>query len=148
MPDITAYSKAFRDMEGLIGACNENGNLIPGHEPLKAELQAALEEARTLKVQQESLAGNRLAATDRFLDKVDEGRVKRQKLRAFIISVLGPQSVHLKLFGIAPQPVPNPNSRRRRKKKSETPETPTPETPTQTPAGPQTSEGQAAKAEA
>lgn len=136
MPHITAFSKTFRDWEGLIGNLDENGALVPGHEALKAELAAALAEAKVLKVQQESLAGNRVAATDQFLDKVEEGRRKVQRLRSFIVSVLGPESPYLKMFGIAPKPVPNPNNRRNRKRKSKK------ETPTQPPAGPPASEAQ------
>ncbi len=117
MPDITAFSKSFRDWDGLIGALDENGSLVPGHEALKAELVAALVEAKQLKIQQESLAGNRLAATDQFLDKLDEGRLKARKLRSFIVSVLGPRSPYLSLFGIEPKKAPNPNNRRKKTRK-------------------------------
>ena len=132
MPDITAFADPFRDWDGLIGALNANGALVPGHEALKAELAATLEQAKVLKVQQESLKGNAVAATDRFLDAVDEGRGLARKLRGFIVSVLGTQHPALKLFGIAAKPVPNPNNRpsRRRSKKASPPAKPqAPETP-------------------
>jgi|SRR6185295_8981300 len=132
MPDITAWADAFRDWDALIGQLNENGALVPGHEAQKADLLATFEQARLLRVQQESLKGNAIAATDHFLDAVDEGRDKARKLRSFIVSVLGPQNPQLKLFGIRPKPLPNPNNRpgRRRRRKKQTPvNPPAPETP-------------------
>jgi hypothetical protein len=141
MPDITEWADTFRDWDGLIGALNENGALIPGHEAQKADLTATYEQARLLRVQQESLKGNAIAATDRFLDAVDEGKDKARKLRSFIVSVLGPRNPKLKLFGIPPKAVPNPNnrpSRRRRTKKPAAPpqapgNPPAPQTPTDDP---------------
>ncbi len=126
MPKKDAYGKEFRDLEALVGACNENGSLVPGHEPLKAELAAAVEKTRTLKLQQESLDGNRLAVTDRFLDALEEAQGQQRKLRGFIISVLGADSPLLPLFGIAPKKVPNPNNRRRTKRKAKPAPAPTP----------------------
>ena len=133
-----AYGKDFRDLEGFIGACNENGSLVPGHEPLKADLANSLEKTRTLKIQQESLQGNSRAATDRFRDSLEESNEKASRLRSFIISVLGPTNPLLSLFGIPPKKVPNPNNRRRTKQKAkpQTPApTPVPEEPTTKPPG-------------
>jgi hypothetical protein len=132
MPKIDAYGKDFRDLDGLLGSCDENGSLVPGHEPLKAELAAAIEKTRALKLQQESLEGKRLAATDRFLDALKEAKEQQRKLRGFIISILGTESPLLVLFGIFPKTVPNPNNRRRPKRKAK-PETPA---PTPVPEGP------------
>src|SRR5262245_22228028 len=109
MPNITAFSKVFRDLDALIGACDENPGLIPGHESLKGDLQASLAQARGAKNQQESLAGNRLAATADFLQKADAAQEGARKLRSFIVSVLGPRSPYLPLFGIAPKPTRNIN---------------------------------------
>ena len=148
MPNISAYADAFREWDKLIGALNENGALIPGHEAQKAGLAATLEEAKQLKIQQESFAGNRLAATDRFLNKVDEGRQKFSQLRSFIVSVLGPRSPLLPQFGISskPETIVNP---RLRKAKAKTPSKPTgtPTAPPSQPTGaPPAPDGQTAKA--
>ena len=139
MPDISAYADAFREWEKLIGILDENGALVPGHEAQKAGLAATLEEARQLKIQQESLAGNRLAATDRFLNKVDEGRQKFSQLRSFIVSVLGPRSPQLPLFGIRPKPekIVNPNLLKRKARA---------ETSTKPPTNPPAPASQTAKA--
>lgn len=123
MPDITAFSKVFRDLEALVGACNENGGLIPGHESLKAELVVTLTQAKDAKIQQESLEGNRLAATADLLEKVDDARGGARRLRSFIVSVLGTRSPYLPLFGISPKPTRNLN-RRRRRAQPEQPENP------------------------
>jgi hypothetical protein len=148
MPDISAYADAFREWDKLIGALNANGSLVPGHEGLKGELLATLEQAKQLKIEQESLTGNRLAATDRFLNKVDEGRLKFSQLRSFVVSVLGPRSPLLSLFGVPakPEKIVNP---RLRKTRAKTPSQPTGTKPA--PAGPPTGappapEGQPTKA--
>src|SRR6185295_1855513 len=132
MPRVTTWADAFRAWDALIGQLNENGALVPGHEAGKADLLATLERAKQLRLLQESLKGNAIAATDRFLDAVDQGNEQASRIRSFIISVLGPQSPQLPLFGIRPKPVPNPNnrpSRRRQAKKAAAP----PQQPTGTP---------------
>jgi hypothetical protein len=128
MPEITAYADTFRDWEGLIGNVVENAALVPGAEPLKAALETALAQAKALKIQQESLEGNRQAVTESFLHQVDSGREQARKLRSFIISVLGPRSPYLPLFGIPPKPLRKIRPNRSRKTK--------PQGPTQPPANP------------
>ena len=136
MPEITSYSKVFRNLDALVGACDENGGLIPGHETLKEELEEVLGQAREAKLRQESFTGNRLAATADVREKIDVAKETARKLQGFIVSVLGPRSPHLPLFGIAPKPTPN-LGRRRRKAKPEQPETPpAPEVETTQPAAP------------
>lgn len=120
MAEITAYADTFRDWEGLIGTIAENAALVPGTEPFVAVLQATLTKAKELKVQQESLAGNRLALTEGFLRQVDAGKDQARKLRSFIVSVLGPRSPYLSLFGIPPKPERKIVVRRRRKAKQPT----------------------------
>jgi hypothetical protein len=117
MAEITAYADTFRDWEGLIGTIAENAALVPGNEPFVAVLQATLTKAKEIKVQQESLAGNRLAMTESFLRQVDAGKDQARKLRSFIVSVLGPRSPYLSLFGIPPKPERKIVVRRRRKAK-------------------------------
>jgi hypothetical protein len=124
MPEITAFAKVFRDLDALVGACNENAELIPGHDSLKAELEASIALAKDAKIQQESLEGNRLATTADFLEKADAAKNDARRLRSFIVSILGPRSPYLPLFGIAQKPTRNLN--RRRKSPPETP--PAPET--------------------
>ncbi|HEV8578744.1 MAG TPA: hypothetical protein VGX68_06630 [Thermoanaerobaculia bacterium] len=137
MPEITAFSKFFRDVDALIGACNENGGLLPGHESLMAEVEARFTQAKEAKVTQESLEGNRLAATADVLEKVDAAKEAARKLRSFIVSVLGPRSPYLPLFGIAPKPTRNLNRSRRRKPQPEEPENPpAPEVEAAEPAAP------------
>ena len=115
MAEITAYADTFRDWEGLIGSIAENAALVPGTEPFVAALQATLAKTKELKVQQESLEGNRLALTESFLRQVDAGKEQTRKLRSFIVSILGPRSPYLPLFGIRPKPERLIVVRRRRK---------------------------------
>jgi hypothetical protein len=102
MPEITAYGKIFRDWEGLIGSCNQHASLIAGVEPLRAGLEAILAQARDTKVQQESLAGSRQAATQGLRDMVADGREVARKIRFFVRVQLGSRSELLTAFGVRP----------------------------------------------
>ena len=102
MPDITAYAALFRDWEGLSGACAQNATLLPKSEALRPELDTLLTQARDLKIQQENLAGNRQAMTQRLVQLVANGREVARKLRNQIKVELGSKSEHLVQFGVAP----------------------------------------------
>lgn len=102
MPKITAFAKIFRDWEGLIGACIRNAAILLGVDALLALLQGNLEEARQLKIEQEDLEGRRKAVTQRLGVVVEEGRDNARKLRAMVLSQLGPKSEQLTQFGLTP----------------------------------------------
>jgi len=102
MPDITAYADLFRDWEGVSGACSQNATLLPKSEALRPELDAILAQAKDLKIQQENLAGNRQAMTQRLVALVNTGREIARKLRNQIKVELGSKSEHLVQFGVAP----------------------------------------------
>jgi len=102
MPPITADAKLFRDWESTVGASDKNPDLLPGVDPLKADVQASLTQARELKIQQEDLQGKRKAITQQLSTIKKEGRNKVRKLRAFVVSQLGPDSKHLTQWGIKP----------------------------------------------
>ena len=102
MPDITAYADLFRDWEGLSGACAQNATLLPKSEALRPDLDTILAQARDLKIQQENLAGNRQAMTQRLVQLVANGREVARKLRNQIKVELGSKSEHLVQFGVAP----------------------------------------------
>jgi hypothetical protein len=102
MPPITADAKLFRDWESTVGASDKNPDLLPGVDPLKSDVQATLAKARDLKIQQEDLEGKRKAVTQQLTAVKQEGRNKVRKLRAFVVSQLGPDSKHLTQWGITP----------------------------------------------
>jgi len=102
MPDITAYADLFRDWEGVSGACAQNAPLLPKSEALRPELDAILTQAKDLKIQQENLAGNRQAMTQRLVELVKTGREIARRLRNQIKVELGDKSEHLVQFGVAP----------------------------------------------
>jgi len=102
MPPITADAKLFRDWESTVGATDKNPDLLPGVDPLKAEVQASLAQARDLKIQQEDLEGKRKAITQQLTAVKKEGSNKVRKLRAFVVSQLGPDSKHLTQWGVKP----------------------------------------------
>ena len=136
MPEITAYSKVFRDLDALVGACEENGGLIPGHETLKDELEEVLSQAKEAKLRQESLESNRLGTTADLREKADIAKESARRLRSFIVSVLGPRSPYLPMFGIAPKPTPNLNRRRRKPQPQQPENPPAPEIETNQPTSP------------
>jgi hypothetical protein len=132
MPEITAQGKVFRDWEGLLGACAQNASLLPGTDALKTELETLLAQARELKIQQENLAGNKNATTQRLAKTIDDGREVARKLRAQVVVNLGTDSKHLSQFGVAP--------RQKKPRKTKTP-APPPPTVTPEPPKPPTSSG-------
>jgi hypothetical protein len=101
MPKITAYAPIFRDWEALLGAVLSNASLLPGTDPLKAELESVLAKTREMKVQQEDFLGKRRATTQSLQQLVDEGQEVARKLRAQVVSSLGSRTELLKQFGIA-----------------------------------------------
>lgn len=117
MPEITAYADIFRDWEGLLWACIQKANLIPGLEPMRSDLETVLALARDLKIRQEDLAGSRQATTQLLLQTVDEGRELARKIRSFVKARLGSRSEHLVQFGLIPN---RPKSRNKAKQPTPT----------------------------
>lgn len=102
MSKITAYADLFRDWEGISGACIQNANLLPKSEAIRPDLDAILAQVKDLKIQQENLAGNRQATTQRLVELIATGRELARKLRNQIKVELGDKSEHLVQFGVAP----------------------------------------------
>jgi hypothetical protein len=120
MPAITTHGDVFRDLDGLVGACERNAELLPGVEPLKDEVVTVSTELRTLKIEQEDLEGARKAVTQRLNQRIEDAKEAARKLRAFIVMRLGTKDEHLTQFGI----IPNRRRPRRAKPPAETPPAP------------------------
>jgi hypothetical protein len=135
MPKITAQADVFRDWEAVLGACAQNATLLPGADALKAELDTLLAQARDLKVQQETLEGQRQGITQKLKKVIEDGRESARKLRAFAVIKLGTDNAALSQFGVA--------VRARRGRKSKSPGTPPPTVgAAEPPAHPQTGSNQ------
>jgi hypothetical protein len=119
MPKITAQADVFRDWEAVLGACVQNAGLLPGVDPLKAELESLLAQARDLKVQQETLEGQRQGLTQRLMKVIEDGRESARKVRAYAVIKLGTDNKALSQFGVAVRV-------RRGGRKSKNPVTPPP----------------------
>jgi hypothetical protein len=100
MPKLTAHADVFRDWEAVLGACAQNAALLPGVDPFKAELESLLTQARELKVQQETLEGQRQAVTQKLNKMIEDGRESARKARAFAITRLGTDNKALSQFGV------------------------------------------------
>jgi hypothetical protein len=114
MPRLTAHGKIFRDWEALLGACEKNANLLTGMEPLRTELETFLTQVRDLKLQQESLTGNKKAATQSLGELLEQGVEVSRRLRAFVVSRIGTKTELGTMFGLVP-------TGRKGRKKSKTP---------------------------
>jgi hypothetical protein len=130
MPQITAQAKVFRDWEAVLGACAQNASLLPGVDPLKAELEGFLTQARELKIQQETLEGQRQGTTQKIKKMIEDGRESARKLRAFALIRLGSDNKALSQFGVKARV-------KRSSRKSKAPGTPPP-VPPPTPPPPST----------
>jgi len=118
MPQITAHARIFRDWDGLLGACAKNASQLPGLEELKTELEGLLAQVRDLKIQQETLEGQRRGVTQKLEKGIDDGREVVRKLRAFAVVRLGSDNKALSQFGV--------KARVRRGPRKKTPCTPPP----------------------
>jgi hypothetical protein len=123
MPKIKARAGVFRDWEAVLGACTQNAGLLPGVDAPQGELAAMLTQARDLKIQQETLEGQRQAVTQQLDKVVDGGKEWARRLRAFAILHLGSDNKALTQFGVVPR-------QRRGPRKAKPPDTPTPGTAT------------------
>jgi hypothetical protein len=119
MPKITAQADIFRDWEAVLGACAQNAALLPGVDTLKADLDALLVQARDLKIQQETMEGQRRGLTQKLTKAIEDGRESVRKLRAFALIKLGSDNKALSQFGVAVRV-------RRGSRKAKTPGTPPP----------------------
>jgi hypothetical protein len=122
MPQITAQAKVFRDWEAVLGACAQNAGLLPGVDPLKAELEGFLSQARELKIQQETLEGQRQGVTQKIKKMIEDGRESVRKIRAFAVIRLGSDNKALSQFGVKARVKRGP-------RKAKAPGTPPPSTP-------------------
>jgi len=121
MPIKNARADVFRDWEAVLGAATQNAPLVPGVDPFKSELEGFLAQARDLKVQQETLEGQRVGITQKLDKVIENGRESARKVRGYARIHLGSDNKALTQFGVAPRV-------RRGPKKAKPPETP-PETP-------------------
>jgi hypothetical protein len=124
MPQVNAYADVFRDWEAVLGACAQNASLLPGVDPFKAELEGFLTLAKDLKIQQETLEGQRRGTTQKLKKAIEDGHESLRKLKAFVVIRLGSDNQALSQFGVAARA-------RRGPRKAKTPP-PTPDTPTPT----------------
>lgn len=120
MPMQTAHADIFRDWDSVLGACTQNASLIPGVDPFKAELEGFLTQVKDLKIQQETLQGQRLGVTQKLNKAIQDGRESARKVRAFVVVHLGTDNRSLEQFGV--------KARGSRKKKASSTPPPTVET--------------------
>ncbi len=127
MPIKNAQADVFRDWDAVLGAATQNAALLPGVDPYKAELEGFLAQAKDLKIQQETLEGQRMGTTQKLEKVISDGRESARKVRGYARIHLGSDNMALKQFGVAP--------RVRRGAKKKAPETPPPSTTPSTGGG-------------
>jgi hypothetical protein len=116
MPIKNAQADVFRDWDAVLGAVTQNAPLVPGIDPYKAELEGFLAQARDLKIQQETLEGQKMGITQKLEKVIQDGRESARKVRGYARIHLGSDNKALKQFGVAPRV-----RRGSKKKASETP---------------------------
>lgn len=123
MPIKNAQADVFRDWDAVLGAAIQNAALLPGVDPFKTELEGILAQARDLKIQQETLEGQRRGITQKLKKVIRDGRESVRKIQAFATIHLGSDNMALSQFGVAVR------VGRSFRKKSSPPPTPSPGTP-------------------
>src|SRR5947208_220458 len=101
MPQVKSHADVFRDWDAVLGAATQNAALLPGVDPFKAELEATLAQARDLKIQQETMEGQRRGATQKLKKVIRDGRESVRKIKAFATIHLGSDNMALSQFGVA-----------------------------------------------
>jgi hypothetical protein len=119
MPIKNARADVFRDWDTVLGAATQNAASVPGIDPFKSELEGFLAQAKDLKIQQETLEGQRMGITQKLEKVIEDGRESARKVRGYARIHLGSDNKALKQFGVAPRV-------RRGSKKAKPPETPPP----------------------
>src|SRR5215208_1174243 len=102
MPSLTSHSKLLRDWEALLAAVEVNAGSLPFIEPLRAELERHLAEAKLLKTRQQSARAERQRLTQMVEEVFADGREVMMHLRQGILAQLGLRNERLVEFGIAP----------------------------------------------
>lgn len=103
MASITSFPILTRDWEGLLAATLANAEALVNIEPLRAPVEQALTDARTLKDRQEALTAQRQRATQELNQVLDRGREAARRLRAGIKSQLGTDNELLVHFNLPPR---------------------------------------------
>ena len=103
MPSPTSQADIFNDWESVLGAVTQNAALLPGVDPYKAELDGLLSQVKDLKVQQETLEGQRLGVTQKLKKVIADGKESVRKVRSYARIHLGSDNMSLKQFGVAPR---------------------------------------------
>ena len=100
MPLNKSQADVFRDWDAILGAATQNAPLLPGVDPYKAELESLLAQARDLKIQQETMEGQRQGVTQKLKKVIRDGRESVRKLKAFATIHLGSDNMALSQFGV------------------------------------------------
>jgi hypothetical protein len=101
MPQVKSHADVFRDWDAVLGAATQNAALLPGVDPYKAELEGFLAQARDLKIQQETMEGQRRGITQKLRKAIRDGRESVRKVQAFATIHLGSDNMALSQFGVA-----------------------------------------------
>lgn len=126
MPMNNRRADVFRDWDSVLGAATQNAALLPGVDPYKTELEGFLAQARDLKIQQETMEGQRQGLTQKLNKVIQDGRESARKVKAFAAIHLGSDNMALSQFGVA---VRVGRSFRKAKASGTPPPTQTPGTP-------------------
>lgn len=127
MAGINSFPDLTRDWEGLLAASLEHAEILVNIEPLRAPVEQALTDVKTLKDRQDSLQAQRQRTTQELKALMDRGKEAARRLRAAIKAQLGTDNELLVRFGLPPR------RKRVRKAKTAKPATPA-STPTTDPA--------------
>ena len=103
MPSPTSQADIFQAWESVLGAVTQNAALLPGVDPYKAELDGLLSQVKDLKVQQETLEGQRLGVTQKLNKLIEDGKESVRKVRSYARIHLGSDNMSLKQFGVPPR---------------------------------------------
>jgi hypothetical protein len=103
MGSINTHILLFRDWEGLLSASKDKASILIAAEPLRASLEGALTEIKTLKDRQDSLVGDKQRTTQELQAAIVRGKEVARRLRALVKGSVGTDNEVLVQFNVAPR---------------------------------------------
>lgn len=102
MPNHSSFADLVRDLDSLLGAFEDNVEILAPAEPQRAALEISLDRLKEVKARQDSCAAKRQEATQELKNLMLQAREDARRLRGMVKGLLGTNNERLVQFQVAP----------------------------------------------